>query len=98
MNDEAKELMNYMSDLSEEAYCAGWMLNLEYDLWQAVVEGQRGYGQMIIDENHIAKLKELSNRCGGWIYFGETTDDATEETFVPMQQWLQMYEQRAKSE
>lgn len=98
MNAVAKELMIYMSDLSEEAYYAGWMLNLEYDLWQAVVDGPRSYGHMIIDEKHIAKLKDLSNRCGGWIVFGEPTDNVTEETFVPMQQWLQMYQQRTKSE
>jgi hypothetical protein len=34
------ELAKYMSDLSEEAYCAGWMQGLEYALWQVLVEGE----------------------------------------------------------
>lgn len=94
MNDEAKELMNYMSDLSEEAYHAGWMMNLEYDLWQAVVDGPRSYGQMIIEKECIEKLKELSHRCGGWIVF----DDEKEETFVPSEQWLKIYEEKVASD
>ena len=92
MNAEAKELMNYMIELSEEAYHAGWMLNLEYDLWKAVLEGPRGYGQTIIDKKHIESLKELSKQCGGWIIFD---DEEQDETFVPMEQWLRLYEEWA---
>jgi hypothetical protein len=33
------ELAEYMSDLSEEAYCAGWMRDLEYALWDAAYGG-----------------------------------------------------------
>ncbi len=88
MNDEAKALMDYMSDLSEEGYYAGWMGNLEYDLWQAVIEGPRKYGHAIIEKETIEKLKDLSNKCGGWIVF----DDVEEEIFVPLQQWLKVYE------
>ena len=57
MNVAAKELSSYMSDLSEEAYHAGWMMNLEYDLWQAVIEGPRSYGQMLIDETHYRQVE-----------------------------------------
>ena len=91
MSAAAKELMNYMRELSEEAYHAGWMLNLEYDLWKAVLEGPCGYGQTIIGQKHIESLKELSKQCGGWIIF----DEEQEEAFIPMEQWLRLYEEWA---
>ncbi len=88
MQPAALELEQYMSELSEEAYCAGWMTGLEYALWNAVINGPRDYGRLPITDAHISKLKELSNRCGGWIVF----DDETEETFIPLQEWQQKYE------
>ena len=88
MKPEEKELATYMSDLSEQSYCAGWMDGLEYSLWDAVIHGRRKYGLMEITDEHIAKLKELSGACGGWIIF----DDEKGETFVPLDEWLGIYE------
>ena len=48
MNSDATELMRYMSELSERAYCAGWMEGLEYTLWKAVLEGRLKYGRLQI--------------------------------------------------
>lgn len=89
MEPDARELMMHMSELSEEAYCAGWMDGLEYALWNAVLNGSRKYGQLDIADAHISKLRELSDRCGGWIVF----DDETEETFMPLELWQKKYEQ-----
>jgi hypothetical protein len=64
------------------------MLGLEYVLWNAVNDGPRKYGRLEIAVEHIAKLKELSDACGGWIMF----DDEKGETFVPLDEWLRIYE------
>ena len=88
MEPNATELMRYMSELSERAYYAGWMAGLEYALWKAVLEGRLKYGTMQITRAHTSKLKELSNRCGGWIVW----DDESGETFVPLARWQKMYE------
>jgi hypothetical protein len=88
MNPEEKQLADYISDLSEQAYYAGWMAGLEYILWNAVIDGPRKYGRLEITVEHIAKLKELSDACGGWIMF----DDEKGETFVPLDEWLRIYE------
>jgi hypothetical protein len=77
-------LAEYMSDLSEEAYCAGWMHGLEDALWCAMQEGLYGYGRLTLLPQHLERLRELSERCGGWIYF----DDEKEETFVPLAEWI----------
>jgi hypothetical protein len=88
MKPEEKQLADYMSDLSERAYCASWMVGLEYVLWSAVIDCPRKYGRLDITDEHIAKLKELSDACGGWIMF----DDKKGETFVPLGEWPHIYE------
>ena len=88
MKPKEKQLADYMSNLSERSYCANWMDGLEYVLWSAIVEGPRTYGFLEITDEHIAKLKALSDVCGGWIIF----DDAEGESFVPLDKWLGIYE------
>ena len=88
LSQEQQELANYMSDLSEDAYCAGWMEGLEYQLWQAVAEGPKEYGRLLITAEHIQQLRELSVGCGGWITF----EDDIGETWVAMEQWEPRYQ------
>lgn len=78
-------LINVMSAISEERWCAGWMQNLEYVLWD-VVSGRR---EGICGSEEIEQLKYLSEKCGGWIVWDE---QAKSERFVPMQDWLRLYE------
>lgn len=76
-----------MSELSEEAYCAGWMDGLEYALWQVVIGDRREYGRLWISAERIAQLKRLSGECGGWIVF----DEKREQTWVPLRGWGQRF-------
>lgn len=92
MSPEAAALRDYMSELSEEAWYAGWMMDLEYALWDAVERGPRSYGRLEITEQHIAKLRNLSLACGGWVWF---PDDAPEEEFVPLDTWKRLAAERA---
>ncbi len=78
----ARELADYMSNLSEEAYCAGWMQGLEFELWEAVVSGPRNYGRLQVSR-HIEQLRRLSEAAGGWIVF----DDRDEESLLPKEEW-----------
>lgn len=87
-----RTLADYMSELSEEAYCAGWMEDLEFSLWRIVTDGSGRYGPMEITTEHVSKLRELSRSCGGWIVF----DDREEETFVTMQEWQRRYTERTE--
>ena len=87
LEGEAKELHDLMSDISEDCWCAGWMDDLEYRLWKMCVGGSREYGQDRVSEAQIQLLRELSKRCGGWIIF----HDITEETFVSLREWEELY-------
>ena len=40
LTDAQRELAEAMSDISEDAYCTGWMQDLEYGLWRIVETGR----------------------------------------------------------
>lgn len=73
-------LADYMSNISERCYYAGWMQGLEYVLWDAVLYGQREYGQDTISPKDVEILRDLSETARAWIIF----DDTTEETAVDL--------------
>ena len=82
------ELAEYMSSLSEAAYHAGWVEGLEFSLWRAIVQGPFKYGQLQLTNEHVQRLAQLSDRCGGWIVFHEEQ----EESFVPLDAWKRALE------
>ena len=89
--DNWHPLARLMSELSERAFFAGWMDGLEYELWTAVQNGPRTYGQITVDAHTIAQLRELSARCGGGVRFGDS-----EQEFVPLAEWERLYAARAR--
>lgn len=95
LGPEAQELAEYMSELSRQAYYAGWMQDLEFELWDAIVSGPRDYGRLAITHEHVCELRRLSAAACGWIVY----EDKDEETFLPMKEWEERFEiwkQRAR--
>jgi len=90
---EQAALAQYMSDLSEEAYCAGWMDGLEYALWQVVLGDRTDYGHLTFTPEHASTLRRLSASCRGWIVF----DDDTEEIWVSQTNWESRFSDWLKS-
>ncbi len=79
-------LRELMSDISEDHYCAGWLMGLEYRLFDAAYAGDDfGFG---LTHNELSKLITLSQQCQGWWVF---------EGFVDFDEWLPMYAQRYQS-
>jgi hypothetical protein len=87
-----RALADYMSELSEEAYSAGWMLGLEYALWDAVFGQSDKYDRSPLGVVEVARLRELAGQSAGWIVF----DVATEETWLPMVEWEQRFDEWVK--
>ncbi|WP_077038462.1 hypothetical protein [Pelomonas sp. KK5] len=83
---EQQELAGYMSELSEDAYCAGWIDRLEFSLWQALSDGPRKFGQLDLATEHLARLAELSEASGGWIYYNGEND----ESFASFSEWQRL--------
>jgi hypothetical protein len=84
---DQRRLADYMSELSELAFCAGWMDGLEFALWEALQGRRRDYGRLAFTEDQRDELRMLFERAGGWIVF----DDRTEESFLPLKQWEDFY-------
>ena len=78
-------LRKLMSEISEGHWCAGWLVGLEYILWD-VVNGKRND---ICGPDEIEQLKYLSEKCSGWIVWD---NQAIDKKFVPMEEWLRLYE------
>ena len=93
LNTPQLELHDLMSSMSEQAWSAGWMRGLEYELWRAVQSPACKVGRLQLSPPQCDRLKELSEKCGGWIVF----DDQHEESFVPQAQWLTLYQDWASS-
>lgn len=76
-------LHNFMSEISERCWSAGWMHNLEYVLWDVLTNGERKYGQSFITGEDINTLKQLSEEANCWIVF----DDQLEEIAIDVKAW-----------
>lgn len=75
---ETNALMDYMSDISEEAVNARWMAETEYDLWRIVQNGPGQFWNIDITAEQIAELKRLSEASGTWAE-------------IPLDEWREMY-------
>jgi hypothetical protein len=87
LTENELKLAEFMSEISENCYAAGWMHNLEYVLWHAVIDGQRKYGQSYITESDIKILIELSSDAGTWIVY----DDRKEQTALSLKEWTEKF-------
>lgn len=85
--DAAELLRHLMSEISEDHYCAGWLIGLEFRLWRIVLGGPPKFGFDDVSPERIADLERLSKKCGGWIVWSEGCG----EVFVPMDEWQRMY-------
>lgn len=92
LTEEQKILAQYMSDISENCYCAGWLKDTEYILWHAVVSGPRKFGREMITAQDIDRLKQWSVKTNSWIIF----DDDQEQIALTLQQWQARFELEVK--
>ena len=81
-------LAEFMSDLSEKCYSANWLENLEYVLWDTLMNGERRWGQDNISQQDIENLNQLCKDSNCWIYF----DDKKEETAIDLIAWRQKFD------
>ena len=90
--DAAEALAIHMSNISEDYYCAGWLMDLERTLWAMAEGGDRRFGLGTVTEDEIATLRSLSERAGGWIVWRDR-DGTTEggNWFVTLAEWAEMY-------
>ena len=88
----ALDLENYMCELSEKYFYAGWILDLERILWKEIssdTNNEKSLGKLTYSEAFI--LKKFSEEAEGWFYWPDHVKDGP--VFVTKNEWKQIYEQ-----
>ena len=80
-------LLRTMQDMSEDCWCAGWMMDLEFTLWDAMHSGKADFGWGIVKEQDLIRMKHLHELAGGWWIWAAGEGH---ERFVTTDEWLKI--------
>ena len=91
--DDAEEgarvgLLGLMTGLSEELWCAGWLVDLEFILWFASHGDAAATGSRAATPRQAELLRLLSDEAGGWWVYGKDGP-----VFLQTEEWLRRLEQ-----
>lgn len=100
----AHKLAAAIAEISEEGYAAGWLGDVEYDLFRyasAKPLVEVPYGMTTIQVEQLRELQRLSIACGGWVsWFGEddgiTVPREEGVRFLSMADWMDRYTRHAR--
>ena len=81
-------LLCLMTGISEEFWCAGWMMGLEYSLWNAAA----GNGQGRFTDRQVTLLKLLAEEADGWWVWSKKDG---KPHFVRLETWREMLAKQA---
>jgi hypothetical protein len=99
MQPAQRALLVYMRRLSEENWAAGWLMDLEYTLWDRVTRRRnRSEPASEFERANLADIEVLSwlaEQAGGWWHWDEASK---EPKFVPLSEWLEIYRNRPKTD
>lgn len=83
-------LKREMSDISEDHMTAGWLIDLEYTIWTAVLQHPEPFkfGFGFISVSDIERIKAVSEYLGEWIAWDLEQGG---KKAVPLDEWRAMY-------
>ncbi|MGE0876370.1 MAG: hypothetical protein AB7O31_17040 [Burkholderiales bacterium] len=95
-----RALLLCIENYSELKWAAGWLVNLEYFLWEKVVrfrsDATPDGTPSPASDPEIAVISWVAEKADGWWVFD--ADEPDMRRFVPLAEWLDMYEQRPESD
>lgn len=80
-------LLRMMQDFSEDCWCAGWLMDLEFTLWVGMKAGKMESGWDFVKERDLIRMKYLHELAGGWWIWAEGEKS---ERFVNTEEWLKI--------
>lgn len=83
-------LLALMTGISEEFWCASWLIDLEYSLWDATTDTK--FGRRTITKRQATLLRLLSEECDGWWRYDR---DHGEPVFISRSDWQEHVAARA---
>lgn len=78
-------LLRMMADFSEDNWCASWLNDLEFTLWESMMTGSRTFGWGRIEERDLVRMRSLHELAGGWWVWAEGEQG---QRFVTTEDWL----------
>jgi hypothetical protein len=84
-------LEGLMSNLSEDCWCAYWMHDLEFTLWEAMMTGKTNLGFGVRDCD-LVRLKSLHKLAAGWWIWPK---DEESKRFVTTEEWQLIFANHA---
>ena len=83
-SDAQEYLHEYMSEISEFAYCAGWMDGTEYRLWAFMTDDNDDgeWGREVLTTEMRTELRRLSAAVDGWVCWA-----GAGPVFIPTVDW-----------
>ena len=94
-----RALLVYMRHLSEENWAAGWLIGLEFTLWDWVLHLRSRADHTSEFERanapDIEVLSWLADEAGGWWHWDE---GSREPEFVPFNEWMEIYRNRPETD
>lgn len=93
--DLARELLRYkMEDYSQNGFCASWLVDLEWELWEAAESSiPNDPRTMTIEASR--ECRALAEIAGGWwVWEDETVPAQMGPVFIPMTRWLEKWAHR----
>lgn len=83
----ADDLKGFLSFLSEAVWSAGWRSGLEFDCWEMAVDIKHPIHSMLYF--NWSHMLQLAHQCDGWWAW---TDIGKKVFFLPMRDWLEVYQ------
>lgn len=71
----AEKLCDLMSQVSEDCWCAGWLIGLERSLYRIVFCGaSRDFGMGVVSQDDVDKIKALAVESDSWWHWVDHED------------------------
>ena len=81
-------LVDFIAELSEETYCAGWLLNIELETWKLISGTADASTQNLWkrrgDLDAIEDLRKLKELSGTWAIWDDSVGDAVP---ISLEEW-----------
>ena len=90
----ARELLRHtMEQYSQDGFCASWLVDLEYELWQAAeIECPSTQQLSLVTTSRECRI--LAELCGGWWAWDKNMVGGVNPVFMPLHRWLQVLAER----
>lgn len=88
-----------MKQLSEDIYCASWLNDLEFRVWDMAFGGENTLGDTPVTDRMAKSFRDIAALADGWWVWPDTVgEDGSDAIFIPMNRWKECLARRSEGE